>query len=286
MSDYLQYRFSILKLVPRWLKGTIGAKLLYTIGCYLDELGDEVDQGVKLSFAYKGSGPGGALSLLGQAHGITRGPGELDDSYELRLAYWRLSRRRKGNAFALLEQLQAYLQPYSVSLRIQYDSGTRYTLPPNSWTYAPSGYVDAPSECQPVFAYHAWNWDGTRAYQWDFTQQTNRFWILIYNTVGTLWSTDGTWGDAGLWNDLNTVDGTVTTTVLDPLSTDTTPTYGSTASYSTVQAIVSLVRDWTPPHAECMGVIYCFTEDSFDNLAPDGTWNLPGERDPSVVYWE
>ncbi len=277
MSSILKYRFSILSQVPRWLKGFWGSRILYAIGLFIDDLGDTIDQGLKFSFPYPGSGPGNALALIGQDRGIIRGPKETDDTYAKRLTYWRLSRRRKGNAFALMEQLQAFLQPYPVKIRIQYDNGTRYTLIPGGWVYAQTGYETAPSGTV-IFDTHTWNWDGT--------SNPNRFWVTIYDTSNSLWNRDGTWADSGFWNDLNTNDGTSTGAVLDPLSTDTTPTYGSTASYSTVQAILSLVTDWSPPHSTPVSVILAFDNTSFDAISPGGNWGNPGNRSLSYVYWE
>lgn len=271
MSNIIKYRFAIPSGAPRWLKGFWGSRILYTIGLFFDNAGDTLDQGLKYAYPYPGCGPGGALHLIGAARGIIRGPAEGDDSYIKRLIGWRQSRKRKGNAFALMEQLQAYLQPYNQKVWVQCDDGTRYTLAPGGYQYA-QDYQSAPV-CPVSIDSVSWNWDGT--------QSLNRCWVILDCTG--LWTTDLTWADAGLWNDYNTSDATITGTVLDPLSTDPTPTYGSTASYSTAQGILQLVRDWQSANATPVSVIL-----SFDGTypSPDGTWGNAGNRSLSFVYWD
>jgi hypothetical protein len=286
MTLTLTWRSALLNLLPRWLKGKRsegsedensghwGTRLNYALGVVQDAMGDALNAGLVAS--YPGLGDAWALALQGQARGIIRGLGETDESYAVRLRFWRQARKRKGNAFALMEQIQAYLAPYRVTLRVQYDDGTRYQLNPGGYLRAPAGYAGTGFV---EFDSVTWNWDGT-------TDPT-RFWILLCDTEETLWVSDGIWTDAGYWNDRNTSDGTISGSNLDPLANgDTTPTYGSTASYSTVQGILALVRYWAPPHSTPMSVIYCFDESTFDSIAPDGTWNHPGSRSQDYVYWE
>lgn len=280
----LTYRDSLPGMVPRWLKGFYGVRLLYAIGTTLDALGDSFNEGLcrrfpapinpLLNHVPEGTFDPYALQLLGRQRGIRRGPLETDQSYALRLRYWRQSRKRKGCAYPLMEQLQAYLQPYPVQIRIHYDTGVRLFLAAGGFVYAPEGYLTAPAGTV-VIDTHTWNWGGG--------SDVSRYWVALY---GHPWNRDGTWSDPGLWNDYNTSDGTLIGTVLDPLSTDPTPTFGSTASLSTVSGVRAILDDWTPPHARCSGVILAFDQSSFDAISPDGSWNLPGNRDPQYVYWE
>ena len=278
MTDLLTYRDSLLNTVPRWLKGKWGKRLLYSNAIQMDAMGDTLYDGVIST--YPGLGDTNALALQGQARGIPRGISEVDATYTSRLIQWRRSRKRKGGVFALLEQVQAYLQSptgdWELLTAIQTDNDFYATLSQNGFLY--NGDYTGTNGVATVAPFY-WNWDG------GYNQ--GRFWVLLWATSGTLWVSDNTWADPGLWNDYNTSDGTPTGTPLDPLSNgDLTPTYGSTASYSTVQGLMSLIRDWTPPHATFMGVILFFDAYTWATLAPDGTWNLPGNRNPNAVYWD
>jgi hypothetical protein len=280
----LTWRQALLGLLPRWLRGKrvvgssdpnegfYGHRISYGIGVVQDAAGTALKLGLMAS--YPGQGDATALALTGAARGILRGPSESDEAYAERLRFWRQVRRRQGNAFALMEQLQAYLQPYGVAIRVQYDDGTRYQLDPHGYLQVSQGYAGTTVA---HFDTVTWNWDGT--------PDPARFWVILCDTEETLWVSDGTWATAGYWWDRNTDDATWSGTSLDPLTKDTGPTYGSTASYAVVQGLLSIIADWTPPHANFMGAIWCFDESSFNSIAPDGTWGNPGNRSQNYVYW-
>jgi len=286
------YRDTLSAIVPRWLSGYIGSRFIYALGVTVDALGESLDDGIKYKFPIKNSDgiySDYQLSLLGAERGILRGPTETQQAYAQRLIYWRQVRKRKGSAFPLMEQLQAYLTPFPMTVRVITDSGARYTLAPGGYQYAQlyTSFSNADISQVPAGTVTldnvTWNWDGT--------SQPSRFWVLLHG----LWARDGYWTDAGYWGDgystlsgWNTADGlkTQNEAILDPLTTvDYNGTYGSTASFSTVAGILSLVRDWTPPHAFCDNVILCFSQSEFDNISPNGTWGNPGNRDLRYVYW-
>jgi hypothetical protein len=284
----LTWRSALRGLLPRWLLGkhTVdnddpnagfwGTRLHYGIGVVQDDIGTAFHLGLQSSFP--GLGDETALALTGQARGILRGPSESSAAYASRLRFWRQSRRRKGNAFALMEQLQAYLQPFNVTIRIQYDNGVRYQLAPGGYLVGPQGYQGTSFA---TFSTVAWNWDGATV--------PTRFWVILEGELGAvpMFSSDGTWATSGLWNDRNTDDGTYDGTNLDSLAgSDTTPTYGSTASYSVVQGLLALIEEWTPPHAQFVCAIYAFDGTTFGDLSPDGTWANAGNRSQNYVYWE
>lgn len=285
MSEILTWRRALTGMVPRWLlgkptegsndpnSGFWGQRLLHGIGVVVDALGTSLHLGLLSS--YPGFGDETALALIGLARGIWRGPTESSAAYATRLRYWRQSRKRQGNPFALMEQLQAYLQPYGMTACIQYDDGTRLQLNPGGFAQAPKGYAGT------NYAEVTWS-----SWNWDSVLDPTRFWLILMPS-DALWSNDGEWADAGNWWDLNTSDGSSLGTILDPLAAgDDTPTYGSTASYAVVQGLLSLVEEWTPPHARCDCVILCFDSVSFAALSPNGTWGNPGNRSLDYVYWE
>jgi hypothetical protein len=282
----LTWRSAIAQLLPRWVKGAhqegnpdpnagwFGWRAMHVVGLVIDAMGDSLNEGLWKAF------PGAvddetALALQGAERGILRGPLESSAAYARRLHLWRQSRKRQGNPIELAVQIQAYLQPYGVTVQVQYSDGTCYTVDPGAYLvtdYQGADVVHATSR--------AWNWDGVN--------EPTRFWLLLGPaTPNTPWASDGTWGDAGLWRDLNTDDGTAVGVVLDPLAGgDTTPTYGSTASLAIVQGLLALAQDQTPPHARCDCIILAFDMTDLAAIAPDGTWGDAGNRDQSYVYWE
>lgn len=296
MGKLFTYRDTLAGIIPRWLSGYIGSRFLYTLGLTVDALGESLDDGAKYKFPIVNSDgyfDQLQLGLLGAERGILPGPTETNTQYAQRLIYWRQVRRRKGCSFPLMEQLQAFLTPYPVTVRVITDTGYRYTLAPGGYQYAqlytspanadiakvPSGAVTLDKV--------SWNWDGTTV--------PSRFWVLLYDTSNSLWQRDGYWNSAGYWGNgvnsaygWNTADGQKNPgeAILDPLTTvDYNGTYGSTASFSTVAGLMSLVRDWTPPHAFCNSVIVCFSQSDFNNISPNGTWTSYGNYDPKYVYW-
>lgn len=286
----LTWRAGLLNLVPRWLKGRGPApdletgqdlnaghwsyRVLYAIGVVQDAIGTAFNFGMQASCP--GYGDEYALSLIGRSRGILRGPGEASASYANRLLYWRQSRRRKGNAFALMEQMQAFLLPYGFRIRIQYDNGVMLQLAPGGYLNASTGYTVGSGA---LLMSRFWDW-GTG-------QHAARFWVLLCPIGTSPWVSDATWADQGYWLDHNTDDGTATGQILDPLAShDTTPTWGSTASYSTVQSLLALLREWSPPSSIPMGIVLCWDTTAMDAINPTNAWDRLGSRDPNYVYWE
>jgi hypothetical protein len=283
----LNWRSAVAQLLPRWAKGTrqggnpdpnagwFGWRVMHVVGLTLDALGDALNEGLWKAF------PGAtddetALALQGAERGIMRGPLEASEAYARRLRRWRQARKRQGNPIELAVQIQAYLQPYPMTVQIQYSDGTCYTIDPGAYL------VD---DYQGADVVHA----STRAWDWDGTDEPTRFWVLLGCVdANTPWASDGLWGGGSEpWNELNTDDGTATGTVLDPLAGgDTTPTYGSTASLASVQGLLALVQDMTPPHARCECIVYAFNASEFAVIAPNGTWGDAGSRGQAYVYWE
>ena len=262
--------------------GLNGYRLFGCIGALQDVIGAVyIEDGMRACFP--GLGDDYALALQGAQRGIMRGLQETCASYARRLWFYRQSRMRKGLAWPLMEQLQAMLQPYPVRVRVVCGDGDRYT-PATRYTLAVNGYLANGDYLAPANLTLATIDRTPEPWYWDDSSGIQRFWVII---EGHPWLRDGTWADAGVWNDFDTVGGTVGGAPLDPLGGDITPTYGSTASVASANAVRSVVYDWTPPHATCAGVILAFSSGDFDSINPNsGTWDRPGDRDPKYVYWD
>lgn len=119
------FRIAILRVMPPWLRRTNGAKVLGAIGMQVDALADQTAAGVRARF------PGfveDALPLIGRERRIIRGPGETSATYSVRLRRWWDDHRRRGGAYALLEQLFAYYALAPRRLDVVAHSGTRYVV--------------------------------------------------------------------------------------------------------------------------------------------------------------
>lgn len=175
------HRDAIRDTAPRWLQGTWGGRLLYSLALVLDGMGDALAAGLKMRFP--GLYSTESLPLIGRERRIVRGPGETDGQFAARLRMWLDSHRRAGNPFALLEQLRAYLLPEnpSIVLEVINRNGVRYLL-------SNSGEAS-------VFTGETWDWD-------NHPDQWSRFWVVLNNTKwdqsGITWGS-ATWGDGSAW---------------------------------------------------------------------------------------
>jgi hypothetical protein len=177
MSGTTTFRDTIRRISPGWLQRFWGYRVLYSLAIQLDALGDATSFGVKSRFPNVYSNE--TLPIIGRERGITRGFDETDAAYALRLTRWLDDHRRRGNPYTLLRQIQGYLAPHVVRLRIVNTSGVWFTL-----------NADGSIE---YFEGGNWDWDGDPA-------QPSRFWMIIY-PPGDLWVRDGTWGDGAVWGD-------------------------------------------------------------------------------------
>jgi hypothetical protein len=100
-----------------------------------------------------------------------------------------------------------------------------------------------------------WNWDGDTA-NW------SRFWPVIH---GHPWvASNRVLGDGSL------LDGTWT--------------LGSNATSHEVEDIRSIIRRLRPAHVICPAIIVVMDE-SVWTPTPDGTWNIPTNRNTGAIYW-
>lgn len=265
--DITTFRDSLIKVVPRWLKayGGNAIKLVYTFALHLDALGEALDKGVRARFPGQQAD---ALGLIGRQRGIIAGPNEPAESYAERLRFWRQSRKRKGNWFAALEQLQGYFAPAGFSVALIQDRATvggpgyRYDLAPGGYVHS-TDYSGAPVGTALVTAIPGWNWDGG--------SNPNRFWLLFWVNSAN-WPSGSGYANDGIWSDSGTVgDGGV---------------IGSTASPIDVGAVKAILTDWTPPHAIPMQAILAFSESDYTGLPfTTGVNGKAGDRPVNYNYW-
>lgn len=123
------YRDAIRKLVPPWLQNGNAEKILYACLIQLDALGVALVSAVKLRFPLVYSAE--SLGLIGQERRIRRGLLDTDETYATRVRSWLVQHRRRGGAYALLEQLHAYFGTSSFPIELVYQSGARYSMATN-----------------------------------------------------------------------------------------------------------------------------------------------------------
>lgn len=156
-----QFRDTYSKLVPKWLSEGDGGKVLYSLHTMLDASRERMRQGLyaKLpSYA-----PEDALACLSRDRKIIRGLDESAESFAPRLIRFLSDHRVRGNPYALMDQIYAYLQTDDTVIRTVDRRGNWYTR-------AASGARTASLDSG------AWDWDGTSVSQWA------RFWVIIYTS--------------------------------------------------------------------------------------------------------
>jgi hypothetical protein len=252
------FRDAIRNVTPRWLRGFWGYRFLYSIGVHLDAIGDAVKFGVAARFPNVVEEIADeTLPLTARERGITKGFDETNEAFAVRLARWLDDHRREANPYTLMRQLQGYLSPHLVPMRVVNNTGAWYSLAADG---TPSYHFGG-----------NWNWDN-QAGSW------SRFWVIIYPPAD-LWVRDGLWdGHRGGW----TSDGTV---------------FGSTATIGQAAAVRNIIEAWRAPHSRCVNVIIAFDATKFDPSdssppLPNGTWgnyldssSSSANREKTASYW-
>ncbi|NUP11211.1 MAG: hypothetical protein HOW73_34630 [Polyangiaceae bacterium] len=255
------FRHLIVEAAPPRLRRPWGEKFLYSFGLALDGIMDWAIEGMRARYPDKG--PPDALPLIGRDRKILRGFAEPADAYRARLKRWLDDHRFRGNAFALLQQIRAYLTGYPVRIRCVNDRGSWQTINPDG-----------------SYEVHRkqgnWDWDG----RFPLLART-RFWVIIYPLATGVWTNEGTWGDGARWGDAGT--------------------WGTSATVEQVNSIRQLVAEWKPMGTRCPYIIVAFDENSFDptdpagDPLPDGDWGnymhlVGGVAQPSRLktarYWK
>ena len=249
------------RLVPSWLSSGEGGKVLASLALTMDDYAARAK--LALTARFPDYAPDdAALAAIGRDRIIVRGINEPAAAYAARLKRAFDDHKTRGNPFALLRQLRAYLQADCV-VRTVDRRGNWFT-------------IDAAGVETTVLNAANWDWDGGAASSWA------RFWIIIYPVGGTdPWAvTSEVLGDAGLWG------GT--------LGASTTATIGTTATLDQVASVRSIARDWKPEGTTCEWIIVAFDDTTFTPAGatdPNGEWAGWGNHTGSPVrlstarYW-
>mgnify|MGYP001581068077 CR=1 FL=1 len=242
MSARPWYLKSFLSLLPAWLLRGDGGNVAASLGLMLDAFNARARLALLARFpSYAPDEP--ALAAMGRDRLIRRGINEPAEAYAVRLAAWLDDHRTRGNPFAMLRQLRAYLQAPCV-VRTVDRRGNWYS-------------IDAAGLRSSSIDTGNWDWDGTPA-----SPDWSRFWVIIYPVDGTTpWAVSGDWGDATLWG--AGVWGNDDTTI------------GTTATPDQVNSVRAIVRDWKPAGTTCEWIIVAFDDATFTPAGatdPSGDW--------------
>lgn len=129
--DRQLFQHQILRIVPPWLRRTVGGALMSSIGIVMDAMVDMAADAVKLRF---GDTDEAALAIAGRERGIVRGPSEDAPAYAARVQQWLPAHQHRGSAWELLRQWRAYngQAAYDTNtgqqIDVVYKSGTAYRL--------------------------------------------------------------------------------------------------------------------------------------------------------------
>lgn len=164
------------KITPSWLNDGDGGKVLASLALIKDDFVARVKLGLLTRFpSYAVDDV--ALGAIGRDRKILRGINEPAASYSARLVPFLDDHIRRGNPFALLKQVQAYLQAPCV-VRTVDRRGNWFTR-------------DAAGNESTNINTGNWDWDGVPA-----SPRWARFWLIIYPVGGTNpWAPQGSGGD-------------------------------------------------------------------------------------------
>lgn len=217
------------KLLPSWLSDGDGERVAYSLGLMMDTFLERLHQGLYARFPEYS--PPTALSAIGRDRRIVRGLNESNAAYSARLLRWLDDHRVRGNPYALMDQLAAYMQA-SVVIRTVDRIGNWYTR--------------AADGTRSVSLIQSnWDWDGVAA-----NPYWARFWVIIFIDTGEPWTPHADLiGDPGLWS------GAIGSAGF---------TIGSTATPDEVAAVRSIVAGWKPAGTTCEWIILSDDPTEFD----------------------
>lgn len=277
-------------LGPSWLvkdyldDGTeTDSRTLWSISLVLDAQLERLRRGILARYpGPAGAKPGtpgapdDALPLLCRDRLIVRGPSEPVSHVTARLQRAIDDHRVRGNAWALLEQIQGVLSPRAVKVALVNEHGNWYTLAADGTkTRSKPRFTDGGGTIHPT-----WNWDGSA-----LVDAWARAWVIIYCEDGALFQPGPTIGDPALWGG----------TVENPAAT-----ISSTATQDEAIAVLQILPDWIMAGSRLLYVVLSFNDSDFDPSAaqpplPDGTWanyskNVGGTQVPARNtdgrYWK
>lgn len=222
---------------PRWMCTGDGEKLQWICGLVTDALLQKAhDLVIARCPDYA---PSDALAALGRDRKIIRGINELPASYAVRLKRWLLDHRKRGNPFALMEQLRAYCNA-DVRIRTVDRRGNWFM-------------IDRDGSYSWDLDLGDWDWDGGALTAW------SRFWVIIYPT------SDGLPWRVTTWTDFGSTMGEF----------EATKTFGTTATQNEVASVRAIIRDWKPGGTKCEWIIISPDDAMFDPSNPSATPSWP-----------
>lgn len=253
--------------LPKWLTDGDGGKVAASLALMADDFAARAR--LALISRFPSYAPDdAALAAMGRDRRIIRGINEPSAAYAARLMRAFDDHRTRGNPFAMLRQLRAYLQA-DCMVRTVDRRGNWYTI------------AEDGTESTTINAAN-WDWDGRPA-----SPEWARFWVIIYPTGGGAtggaqpWDPADTIGAADLWG--AGVIGTAGATI------------GTTATLDEVASVRQIIRDWKPAGTTCEWIIIAFDSTTFTPAGatdPAGLWanwsNGAGApvRLTSARYWK
>lgn len=165
-------------MLPAWALEGDGGAVAMSLALVIDDHAQRFRESVQAQFP--SYAVPGALDIIGRERGIPKGRTETDAHFIARVKKWRTGHRRRGTAFALLEQVSEYWG--GMTCRTVDNNQTR-----NEHTAA---------GVESYTFVTGWNWDG-------HPEWWSRFWLLLYAGAEhpeiKAWLTLG----AGAWGSLD-----------------------------------------------------------------------------------
>lgn len=257
-----RFRWSFKALLPSWLSEEEGEAIWYSLGWIIDAALDRYYWA--LLSRWPSFAPLDAYPYLEQDRkirrsiAVLRNPGDptVRAGYIARLHGWLDAARVRGGAFALLEQVRAYMGGDGIRVRWVDASGNWYTIDRDGTKSYKLGTGN-------------WQWDGVpNPPNW------SRFWVIIYPSYDDESATFAPWDKPPPFDGSWFFDGSFV--------------WGSDAAPEEVDTLRKIVEDEKPAGRRQEWIIYYYHVDGGpdldafdpDNPAPDGTWWAYGSGDP------
>ena len=243
------FRQLIRSLLPSWLRTGEGELVQHSLMLEID--GHRERARLAARCGWPTLGPSDALAYQSRDRKIVRGIDESNAGFALRLIPWLDDHKVRGNPFAMLGQLQDYLNVAAGTLARTVDRrGNWFTI-----TAAGAESV--------LWDQANWIWDAIAA-----APQWARGWVILYMTGGTLpFGPTPLLGAATLWG------GAIGTAGY---------TIGSTATPGQIASIKAIVREWAPAGIHPEWIILALDAASFAPASPEptATWATWGAGAP------
>lgn len=172
-AERLLFSSAVLRVSPPWLQRLVGAPVMQGLADPLDTLVERSVAAVKARFP--NANDEDALARIGRERRIRQGLSESAATYITRILPWWDVHRVRGNAYALLGQLDAYFQSWlNVQMDVVSNLGNRHSVD------------DAAALADSVITHDDITWGGDESGKWA------RFWVFFYLPGDTFQSPVGT----------------------------------------------------------------------------------------------